>query len=112
MAKYINKDEVIQLLENYGLTPQDQRLKNIIIYRKPTASELISEDGGSGVSLLSALQNDNFGLVNGDTFRQILDNRFQKAFLKQNSIPVVDNNIYDGGTTEEEFVVVGTPKKK
>ena len=111
MAKYINRDEAIQLLKNYGLTPQDPRLKNIIIYRNPVASELLSEDGVSGVDLISALQDDSFGLVNGDTFRQILDNRFQKAFLKQNSIPVVDNNIYDGGTTKEEFVVVGTPNK-
>ena len=110
MAKYINRDEAIQLLRNYGLTPQDPRLKNIIIYRKPTATELAS-DGMAGVSLLSALQDNSFGLVNEDTLRQILDNRSQKAFREQNSIPVVDNNIYDGGTTNQEFEIVGTPNK-
>lgn len=107
MAKYINRDEAIQLLRNYGLTPQDPRLKNIIIYRKPTATELAS-DGIAGVSLLSALQNNSFGLVNEDTLRQILDNRFQKASV--NSTSVVDDNIYDGGTIEE-YEVVGTPNK-
>lgn len=110
MAKYINRDEAIQLLKNYGLTPQDPRLKNIIIYRNPTASELAS-DGLSGVSLVSALQNNSFGLVSEDTFRQILDNRFQNASVK--SVPVVDDSaIYDGGTTTKEFEIVGTPKSK
>lgn len=107
MARYINRDEAIQLLRNYGLTPQDPRLKNIIIYRNPVASE----DGVSGVSLLSALQNNSFGLVNEDTLRQILDNRSYKTFA--NPVTVVnDNAIYDGGTTAEEVVIVGTPKSK